>query len=78
MFLFTCISGGYWDFMDDEDRSVHLIESLYPPLFTNGIETNSFDSGSDIIHGNAAQDIIFGSGGALGKILSENVSLGQR
>jgi hypothetical protein len=68
MLLSAFIKGGYTDFTDDTVRNIHLIESLYPPLYTNGVPTNSFDSGSDIIHGNIARDIIFGSGGALGEI----------
>jgi hypothetical protein len=60
--------GGYGDFTDNTLRHPHLIESLYPPLITNYVPTNSFDSGSDIIHGNGERDIIFGSGGALGEI----------
>ena len=50
--------GGYGDFTDKTVRNIHLVESLYPPLVIN-----NFDSGSDIIHGNGARDIIFGSGG---------------
>ena len=60
--------GGYGDFTDNTLRNIHLVESLYPPLYTRGIPTNSFDSGSDTIHGNGARDIIFGSGGGLDEL----------
>jgi hypothetical protein len=59
--------GGYGDFTDNTLRHPRLIESLYPPLITNWVPTNNFDSGSDTIHGNGARDLIFGSGGAQGQ-----------
>ena len=61
--------GGYGDFTDKTVRNFHFVESLYPPLVTN-----NFDSGSDIIHGNGARDVIFGSGGALDKLHGYNSS----
>lgn len=67
MQIYTPLLGGYGDYTDNAVRNIHLVESLYPPLIMNGVSTNSFDSGSDIIHGNEKRDIIFGSGGALGE-----------
>ena len=66
--------GGYGDFTDNTLRNIYLVESLYPPLITHGVPTNSFDSGSDIIHGNKNRDIIFGSGGALDELHGYNSS----
>ena len=66
--------GGYGDFTDNTLRNIYLVESLYPPLYTNRVPTNSFDSGSDTIHGNANRDIIFGSGGALDELHGYNSS----
>ena len=63
--LCTLSSGGYGDFTDNTLRNIHIVQSLYPPLFTRGVATNSYDSGSDTIHGNGSRDIIFGSGGAV-------------
>ena len=65
--IYTPLLGGYGDYTDNAVRNIHLVESLHPPLIMNGVSTNSFDSGSDIIHGNEKRDIIFGSGGALGE-----------
>ena len=44
------------------------------PFFTQGVATNSFDSGSDIIHGNGSRDIIFGLGGAVDEMHGYNSS----
>ena len=75
IYLFqSLLLGGYGDFTDNTARNIHKVESLYPPLIMNGVSTNSFDSGSDTIHGNEKRDIIFGSGGALGEWYCSEIS----
>jgi Ca2+-binding RTX toxin-like protein len=76
IYLFFCLLlllalGGYGDLIDTADRKVQRIESLYPSSPTNTM-------GSDIIIGNVARDIIFGSGGSLGKSMSGNIRIQQR
>ena len=70
----TLSSGGYGDFTDNTLGNIHIVQSLYPTLFTQGVATNSFDSGSDTIHGNGSRDIIFGSGGAVDELHGYNSS----
>jgi hypothetical protein len=57
-------SGGYQDFTENIERNISSIESVYPLMIYDNV-----DSGNDTIYGNGERDVIIGGGGLLGEFL---------
>lgn len=61
--------GGYLDRSDGVERNISRIESFYPNL-----SINNLDSGSDKLYGNTKRDVLIGGGGDLDELYGHNSS----